>query len=534
MRTIKILDCTLRDGGFINDWNFSLGSIKSIISRLDKAGIDIVEVGFIDERRSYDSDRSIVPDTDSIRPMMQNLIIQNALIVAMIDFGTCSIEHISLQKNSCIDGIRVIFKKAKQDEAIAYCTKIKEKGYKIFVQPVSTTEYSDEEVVRLIDKINSIDPYSVSIVDTYGLMHNTELLHYFNLFDKYLKKEITIGYHSHNNFQVAYANSVELTKVITDRNLVLDSSLYGMGKGAGNANTELLAMYFNENYDKKYNVEQLLEAIDVDILKEYEKNKWGYSILYYISALNDCHPQYVKLLLDKKSLSIKSVNEIITAIPKVNKLTFNKELVENLYLDYQNKEYDDFASYSELLKVLKDRRVLLLGPGKTLVDQSKLVLDYIKENDVIVFSINFINDMFPINYVFMGNSKRYSQFFHKIYGDDSKCKVICTSNITGSSKKIDYTFTYSELCSDVECVRDNPLLMLLKILEKTSVSEVVLAGFDGYKPESSENYYNAYIPFLYCKTDVLLRNEAIKDFLEVYSKNIRISTLTPSYYLDLI
>lgn len=532
MRSLRILDCTLRDGGFINDWNFTLGTIKSIVSRLDKSGIDIIEVGFIDDRREYDSDRSIFPDTDSIKPVMQNLVIDNAMIVAMIDFGTCSLERISLQKDSCLDGIRVIFKKPKQDEAVKYCSDLITKGYKVFVQPVSITEYSDEEVYALIGKINLIQPYSVSIVDTYGLMHNQELMHYFRLFDENLEKNINLGYHSHNNFQVAYANSIELTEVKTSRNLIIDSSLYGMGKGAGNANTELVAMFFNENYGKNYRIEQLLEAIDVDIMKEYDKNKWGYSLLYYISALHDCHPSFVKYLLDKRTLSVKSINDILSILPRETKLTYNEELIVKLYNDYSNNEYNDANNYKLLKDEIQNRKLLFLGPGKSLLEKKKEILEYIRQNNPLVFSMNFIINDFPINYVFMGNSKRYSQFFHKIYGDDSFCKVICTSNITELSKQIDFIFNYSELCFPEESVRDNPLLMLLKILEKISVPEVVLAGFDGYMPSNEQSYFGAYIPLLFCKDDVMERNNIIKEYIKGFSEKINISTLTPSLYLE--
>ena len=266
MRSIRILDCTLRDGGFSNDWNFGVGSIKSIISRLDKAGIDIIEVGFIDERQSYDQNRSIVPDTDSIKPLFRNVDIKNSMIVGMIDFGTCPLERISDRADSCLDGIRVIFKKKDQDQAIQFCRDIKEKGYKVFVQPVSITGYSDDEIVALMKKIDAVGFYAVSIVDTYGLMHRSDLLHYFNIFDTHLNRSISIGYHSHNNFQLAYANSLELSRVEAERDLVLDSSLYGMGKGAGNSNTELIAAFCNENFGKKYDIEQLLEHFVVQVL----------------------------------------------------------------------------------------------------------------------------------------------------------------------------------------------------------------------------------------------------------------------------
>lgn len=104
MRNVQILDCTLRDGGFVNDWNFGMGSIVSIIGRLVKAGIDIIEVGFIDNRRQHDLNRSIFPDTDSIKPIFKNLDTDKAMILGMIDFGTCPIEAITEQGTLCWTG----------------------------------------------------------------------------------------------------------------------------------------------------------------------------------------------------------------------------------------------------------------------------------------------------------------------------------------------------------------------------------------------------------------------------------------------
>lgn len=531
MRSIRILDCTLRDGGFVNDWNFGLGSMKSIISRLDKAGIDMIEIGFIDERRPYDPDRSILPDSASISPMLRGLDIDNAMILAMIDYGTCDISRVSLQKDSCIDGIRVIFKKADQDAALEYLAQLQEKGYKTFVNPVSITGYSDDDVICLIEKINKLDPYAVAIVDTYGLMHSKELLHYYQLFDTYLNKSITIGYHAHNNFQLVYASSIELCELESDRNLVIDSSLYGMGKGAGNVNTELIAMFFNENFSKNYAIEHLLEAIDVDILKEYEKAPWGYSLLYYLAASNDCHPEYVKYLLAKKTLAVKSVNDLLETLPEGNKLSFNKELIEKKYQEHQNVSCNDETSYLRLAKDIENRKLLLIGPGASIINESDSIVSYIDKYKPVVISINFINDLYPIDYVFMGNSKRYSQFFHRIYGDGVNVKVICTSNVSPSSKQIDYIFNYGALTNDTESVRDNPLLMVMKILKKCAVKEIVLAGFDGYTDNNVQNYYSDYIPLLYCQDDVVKRNSAMTECIKAIGKDMNISSLTKTMYL---
>lgn len=530
MKTVQILDCTLRDGGFVNDWRFGLGSMKSIISRLNKACIDMIEIGFIDDRRPNDPDRAILPDTQSFQAMLKGLEINNALILGMIDYGTCSIDRIAPKAETRIDGIRVIFKKRDQDAALEYLKQLKDKGYKIYVNPVSITGYSDEEVCSIIEKINQLDPEGVSIVDTYGLMHRKDLLHYYHLFDKHLSKHITLGYHAHNNFQLVYANSIELCELESDRNIIIDSSLYGMGKGAGNANTELIAMFCNENLAYKYEVEHLLEAIDVDILKEYAKNQWGYSLSYYLAASNDCHPDYVKYLLGKKTLAVKSVNALLASIPIANKLSFNKDLIEKLYQEYQNVACNDDYAYSRLTEEIAGRKILLLGPGTSIVDESDAIKSYIQQANPVVISINFINDMYPINYVFMGNSKRYSQFFHNIYGNERDVKLITTSNVTASGKQIDFVFNYGTLLNDDEPVRDNPLLMALNILKKCCFCEIMLAGFDGYTQDSEQNYYGEYIPLLYCQDDVLLRNNIIASKLKEFSLAGNISSITPTLY----
>jgi len=375
--TLRILDCTLRDGGFINDWKFGLGSMKSIISRLDKAGIDIVEVGFIDDRRDLDPDRAILPSTEAFNVLLSDLPLRHSMIVAMVDYGTCDIANFTPRSDCCIDGIRVMVKKNNKDDALEFCKKIKQRGYKVFVQPVSVTGYSDVEFVELIENINKLDPYLVSIVDTYGLMHDEELFRYFKLLDKNLNEEITIGYHSHNNFQLAYSNSIKLTRMQTNRNVIVDGSLYGMGKSAGNTCTELLAMYFNNNYNKNYDIGQLLEIIDVDIMREYDKSKWGYSLLYFIASSNRCHPNYVKYLIDKKTLSINSINLILKNIPTAKKLIFDRLTADAFYGSFIDNKCDDALQYKNFANEIIGRNILLLGPGKTLLKKKEIIKDFI-------------------------------------------------------------------------------------------------------------------------------------------------------------
>jgi 4-hydroxy 2-oxovalerate aldolase len=532
VRSIKILDCTLRDGGYVNDWNFGMGSIKSIISRLDYAGIDIIEIGFLDSRRIYDENRSIVPDTDSLKPIFEDLGVVNAMTLSMIDFGTCGLEFVKDKKDTPIDGIRVIFKKKDCIAAIDFCMELKKKGYKIFLQPVSVTTYSDDEMRELIKIVNKVGPFGIYIVDTYGLMHKKEMLHYFSIMDENLQKDIYIGYHAHNNFQLAYANCTELMEIDSERALIVDSTLYGMGKSAGNACTELLANYLNENYGKQYKMDQLLEAIDVDISKEYAKKYWGYSFMHFIAASNDCHPDYVSALINKKTLSVKSVNEILSKIENDKKLTFNKDLLEDMYIQYQSVSIDDHDAYNRLKKDFENREILVIAPGNSIETHKEKISGFIKEKNPLIIAINFLLDDVKADYVFMGNAKRYSQFYNRIYKHDSNIKVICTSNISESNKQIDFKLNFNALLCKDDVIRDNPVLMLLKALVKMKIKSTHLAGFDGYSPDLARNYIGEYIQFLYCDDNVLLRNEAVKKELEEIEKNVKLEFMTPSYYID--
>ena len=269
-KQVKLLDCTLRDGGYVNDWAFGHDNLVSIFERLADSGVDIIEVGFLDDRRPFDLNRSIMPDTESVEKIFGMLDRKNSMVVGMIDYGTCDISNIQPCSESYLDGIRVIFKKHLRKQALEYCAQIKALGYKVFAQLVSVTSYSDKEMLDLIRLANEVEPYAVSMVDTYGLMHQNNLSHYFDILDANLKPGINLGYHAHNNFQMGYANCIAMLAKNTDREILVDGSLYGMGKSAGNAPIELIAMHMNHVYGKQYKISQMLEAIDANVLQFYK------------------------------------------------------------------------------------------------------------------------------------------------------------------------------------------------------------------------------------------------------------------------
>ena len=528
MRQIQLLDCTLRDGGFVNDWKFGYNAIRDILTRLVKSGVEIIEVGFIDERRAFDKNHSIFPTAKSSDAFLENIDFGDTMVVGMIDFGTCPIENICSSEECALDGLRVIFKKQDIPEALKYCGQLKDKGYHVFVQPVSITSYTDLEILHLIESVNALEPYALSIVDTYGLMLKEDLLPTFHLFDRNLSPSIRLGYHAHNNFQLAYANCAELLRYHSSRDIVIDASLYGMGKSAGNANIELLITLLNSHFDKKYDLNQVLECIDTNILRIYEQSPWGYQMKYFLSASNDCHSGYISWLMQKGTLSVKSINEIVSMIPKATKLTYKKELIEKLYQQYQQKEIDDTFAVEQIKEKLQGKSILILAPGHTLITHREPILEYICSKKPIVISSNFIPVDYSVSYTFVSNSKRYIQMADAYLRTIQKPQIIATSNIEESTIPLNFILNYESLLISEAENADNSVLLLLSFLSKVDCLDIVVAGFDGYLHGAASNYLDDYFDLSVHEEKYNVINMSVIKALSM--QKLPLKFLTPSIY----
>jgi len=531
MSNFLILDCTERDGGYNNEWKFGHDALIGITERLVSAGIDWVELGFLNQSYPFDVGSSIMPDTGCMRKIYGKIDKKKTKFVGMIDFGTCDISNIQPANDSILDGIRVIFKKHLRENAMSFCRELKALGYSVFSQLVSITSYSDEELFDLISIVNDVKPYAVSIVDTYGLLHKNNLFHYYEMLDRYVDQSVAIGYHSHNNFQLAYSNSIELINVHQNkpRTLLCDGSLFGMGKGAGNAPVELLCMYLNDKFGKKYQISQLLEAIDGFITPLYNKFHWGYSMKSFIAASNDCHPKYVSYLLDKKTLSVKSVIDILAQLEGEKKLLYDRNYIEQCYVDYQKNDLRDEDVYRQLRVLFSGRELLVLGPGRTIVSEKERILRYITENKPYIISLNQIPSEYKTDCMFITNSKRYNQQVNAIAEKRDTIKLIATSNLTRTNGSFDFQLDYESLIDRDAVFMDNSFIMLLKALANSKARRVAVAGFDGYS-SCADNYYSSQMEYDFAKRMGQEINDYVNNILPVLQKRIKINFVTTTLY----
>lgn len=524
--SIRILDCTLRDGGYINDWKFGKKTIRSVLDKLEKAGIDIIECGFL-TGMVQDEDCSLFDNVDTLGQLLPKQK-RNSMFVAMIAIGEKELHPVTLPvcDGSSIDGIRLTFHKAEIEQAFEWAKIIMEKGYEVFMQPVGSVFYSDLELLTLVEKINQLNPYAFYIVDTLGSMYRNDVSHRFYLIDKNMNPGIRLGFHGHNNLQLAFSNAQVLGKIQTKRTLILDSSVYGMGRGAGNLPTELITQYINKNIDSRYDTAVVMDIYDdyiAAIRREYE---WGYSMPYHIAASHVCHPNYASYLMDKRTLTMKDIEEIIRSIPEEDKVLYDRRKIEQLYVRFQSRKIDDEKAVNQIGQLIRNRKILLLAPGASLAEEYEKITDYIEKETPYVITVNFVDDAYKMDACFVSNHKRMDimeQEIRKMEG----VLVILTSNIPSRVKgslRVDYKrYTNSD-----EMISDNAGLMLLNLLKECGADEVVLAGFDGFRHRLNGNYYSRELNLKVNEQEAAERQRRIRRKLR--ELDMKIHFLTKSVY----
>lgn len=535
MRTIQLLDCTLRDGGYVNDWDFGYNDLCSIFQRLTDAGVDIIETGFIDERRPFDRNRSIMPDTQAVSGIYGKIHKRPPMVVGMIDYGTCSLEHVQPCEESWLDGIRVIFKKYRMQEAMAFCAELKKAGYLVFAQMVAVTDYSREELLEFTGLANEVEPYAISMVDTYGLLKPDGLCQIYELLDTNVKSEIRMGFHAHNNLQLAFANTMAFLEYPAQRDVIVDGTLYGMGKSAGNAPLELVAMHLNEVYGKAYKINPMLESIEESVINFYRKTPWGYRMYYYLSAYNEVHPDYVKQIQNKPNVSLSEVNDILGRIePKRNKLLYDRETGENTCAVYEESRVSNADTCRRLTKAVfgEQRPVLLVGPGRSIKLQEDKIAEFIDRKQPIIIAVNYIPRTMQIHYVFVTKTNRYKEMAGQLLEPENQdIQIIATSNVAPRGGQFPYTLAREPLLEKEEEIVDNSFLMLLKVLRQCGLCRLYLAGFDGYS-DHEDNYFNPHMEYGFVKNAAGNLNHHIRSVLEEEYSDMELEFITYSRYTE--
>ena len=286
---IKILDCTIRDGGLMNNHLFTDEVVKAVYTACVEAGIDYMEIGYINSRRIFPPDKNgpwKYCGEDDIRRIVGDNDTQLKLS-AMADAEKCDYkEDILPSSESVLDMIRVAAYIHQIPLALDMIKDAHDKGYETTLNLMAVSTVIERELNEALELLAKSEVGTVYIVDSNGGLYS-EQVHY--LVDKYMEYMKSsgkrVGMHAHNNLQLAFGNTIEA--VIKGAN-ILDGSMAGLGRGAGNCPMELLVGFL---HNPRFRLRPILQCIQEHIEPMREKLMWGFDIPYMMTGLLNQHPR---------------------------------------------------------------------------------------------------------------------------------------------------------------------------------------------------------------------------------------------------
>ncbi len=292
-KEIRVLDCTVRDGGLMNKWQFSDNFVKAIYKACVDAGVDIMEIGYISSEFAFSRDevgpwrfceykdiKRIVGDNNT-----------NMKLSAMADIGRIDPKDIPPKNKNVLDMIRIACYVHQMDKAIALAEECMNKGYEVTVNLMAVSKVMEPELDEALNDLSKSKVETLYVVDSFGSMYCEQIE---ALIDKYQKAlpGRTIGMHAHNNMQLAFSNTV--TGIIKGCNM-LDATILGIGRGAGNCPLEILLSFLK---NPKYDLKPIYQIIQDEMIPLQQKIDWGYHIPYLITGSMNEHPRSAMKWMD--------------------------------------------------------------------------------------------------------------------------------------------------------------------------------------------------------------------------------------------
>ncbi|MED5372651.1 MAG: aldolase catalytic domain-containing protein [Myxococcota bacterium] len=284
-RRIKVLDCTIRDGGICNDWQFSNELVQRTFSALERSGIDYMEIGYKTSEGIFSRDK-VGPWRFCSEDDLAKVVDRKGKmkLSAMCDIGRITPQEIGPASESAIDVIRVACYAHQLDEALALLDHAKAQGYETFcnVMAVSTLQPQEVDAFLLRLAVSGVD--NVALVDSFGALYPFHVRYLVSKYMNYLGEGIKVGVHLHNNQQQAFANTIAAIDEGVD---FVDATIHGMGRGAGNCPLELLLFYLD---NPRYDVQPVLELVD-QFANLRDDLRWGYHLPYAMTGFFNIHPR---------------------------------------------------------------------------------------------------------------------------------------------------------------------------------------------------------------------------------------------------
>ena len=503
---VDIVDCTLRDGGYYTDWDFEQGLVYSYLAAVKETPIGTVELGYRSPKKKsyhgkyfYLSKKTLLHARKKLR--------DDQKIAIMLNAKDCNVDNILdlvLPVSNEIDIVRFAVAPNDLENCIKCVRKLSHLNLKFALNIMYLHQYvNDFEKIAFLENIDVSLDY-VSFVDSYGSVFPNDISSLFKIAADTLPQKL--GFHGHANIDLAFANAL---MALDNGCTGVDCTFLGMGRGAGNLQTELFLAYLSKNQEKPINNFLMTDFIEkLAVLKR--KYEWGTSLPYMVSGLNSVPQGEVMELLSKNRYSLNSCLKTIL-----------KEENEQQYLSDKIKT-DNFP---------KKEKALIIGGGNTVKNIYHDIITLIKREQPILFlsSIKyfdqFIEDVIAnkLDCFIILSGDEYQKIrkeqLELVAENSLNVKFIFSNNI--EKKFTDFTgiIFYAEIPNRFDSLdKQNPINVCFEMCKLADVSEIQLVGFDGYIDNLNDN--------------LDLQNET-EDFILEYiekNQNISLTSLTKTIY----
>ncbi|MGB2998315.1 MAG: aldolase catalytic domain-containing protein [Phycisphaerae bacterium] len=291
---IKVLDCTIRDGGLANDSHFDLEIVRAVYRACCEARIDYVELGYRNSKEMF-SPEEFGPwrfcDEEDLRRATDGIENPSTKIAVMQDAHKAVAEDLLPKSESVVDTIRIATYVKDIDKAIALENAAHEKGYETTINVMAISTESDWELDPALEQIeHESHVVACYVVDSYGALYSEQVDYLVDKYQRILTSK-EVGVHFHNNQQLAFANTIE--GIIKGANFV-DGTIYGLGRAAGNCPTELLLGFLK---NPKFDIRPILDCVAQTIRPLQKELDWGYMVPYMVTGILNQHPRTAMAML---------------------------------------------------------------------------------------------------------------------------------------------------------------------------------------------------------------------------------------------
>ena len=417
-KSFCLLDCTLRDGGYINNWSFDRSLALELAQACQASGTDVLEAGY------WSRD----PGAPLCRRCPQEFLyaLKEAApglrLAAMLEADTAG-EDLGDSEATGLSILRVALHRDRVLEVLPRLGRYHAQGYQVFLQLMGITAYSEAELCQALDAITRSGAVDcVSLADSYGslLPERTKEL----IAQAKARTGLLVGLHAHNNMQLGMANVLAALEAGAD---VVDGSVYGMGRGGGNVPLELLVTYFEKQWPDRFHALPLLEFIDRRMLRLAREYQWGYSLSSLISGVYECHPYYTSRLIDKREYTIAQVLKAAQLVEGSDVVGFDSGLLSDIVdsgfsrkrLDSRRRAqaYLQQAAPPAYQNAHPGRPFLVLGGGPSLLAQKETIDAFIRERDPIILGANRLAGLWTPHYHAFNNQRRFDQYVGLVHPD---------------------------------------------------------------------------------------------------------------------